>query len=87
MQAVSGELSSSSHDVFGLNGDMVSMPDQFQCFTEVMGEASIKNGMEEMWSETKPQLHFYIDNWKKCTNAGNEIDIARYVHRIHPFTQ
>lgn len=79
---MSGELSTTSRDVFGLYVDIDNMPEQFQCFTEVMGESSITNGMEEMWSETQPQLQFYIDNWKKCTNAGNEIDIARYVYGI-----
>lgn len=49
-----------------------SLPDQFQCFVDVIGDVSIKNGLGELWSKSQPLLQLHLDNWQRCKNIENK---------------
>lgn len=49
-----------------------SIPEQFECIAEVLGDVSKANGLEDLWSKTEPQLTDRISKWKECPNAGNK---------------
>lgn len=56
------------HDSFETVADTFAptLPEQFQCLADVLGDASKANGLEEMWTKAQPELQLHIDNWMKC---------------------
>lgn len=49
-----------------------TLPEQFECVVDVIGEISKSNGLEETWSKTEPLLRDRISKWKQCQYAGNK---------------
>lgn len=59
-----------------------SLPEQFSCIVDVLGDVSKSNNMDELWSKTQPQLKLHIDNWKACENVENKVAKLLYVNKI-----
>lgn len=59
-----------------------SLPEQFQCLADVLGEVSKRNGLEDLWSITHPNLQEHLDNWKRCGSAGGKLQVIMYVIQI-----
>lgn len=80
---------SRGHDSFELFSEKDNMSDllfkQFQCYEKVMGEASVSQNMEELWSVYQPHIQHELAEWKNCVNAGSEFAVARYVHLHEAF--
>lgn len=50
-----------------------SLPEQFQCLVDVVGEISKNNGLEELWSKSQPQLQQHLDSWRGCANVEGKL--------------
>lgn len=64
------------------NFTRTSLVDQFQCFVDVLGKVSKDNDLKDLWTRNKPEFQTHLDNWKKCADEDNEIDIVLYVHHF-----
>lgn len=56
-----------------------TLPEQFECLVEVLGDVSKANGLEDLWSKTEPQVLDRLNKWKQCPNAGNKFLVILYV--------
>lgn len=50
-----------------------SLPDQFQCIVDTLGDVSNNNGLADLWSKSQPQLQLHLDSWKRCANIENKV--------------
>lgn len=57
-----------------------SLPEQFQCLVDVVGDISKNNGLEELWSKNQPQLQQHLDSWKGCANVDGKLQQILYVY-------
>lgn len=57
-----------------------SLPEQFQCLVDVVGDISKKNGLEELWSKSQPQLQQHLDSWRGCANVEGKFPQILYVY-------
>lgn len=53
----------------------------YQCIAKSMGESWRHYGMNEMWTQFKPQLEERFENWK-CVPVG-DTDAIKACHRKH----
>lgn len=57
-----------------------SLPDQFQCLVDVVGDISKHNGLEELWSRSQPKLQQHLDSWRGCANVEGKLPQILYVY-------
>lgn len=50
------------------NGKTCSKECEIDRIADIVGDVSMDNGLEELWSLSQPQLQLHIDNWKMCKN-------------------
>lgn len=53
-----------------------SLPEIVQDYSEILGDVSKQNGLQEKWSKIEPRLKLHLQNWAKCSDKGNTIVIA-----------
>lgn len=69
------------HDVFDEDEEFAGepLPEQFQCLVDVLGDVSTKNGLNELWSKSQPQLQLHLNSWKACKNVESKFQQYLYV--------
>lgn len=48
-----------------------SYSDQFQCIVNVLGNVSVNNGLEDLWSAHQPNIQGKLYEWKNCAGVNN----------------
>ena len=49
-----------------------TLPEQYECTFNILGDLSKANGLEAKWAEVQPEVLKHIDAFKKCRTAGDE---------------